>query len=160
MATRQIKRNASGVNALAPQVRKRIDLDEDYSDVSGDPGSEFSLDNEDPSRHYVFAHNSPEDIGAFQRDVCGYQAEVLEPGGVCPKGSKDLIKVGETIAVRDHVLMSCDKAKWEKRQRYLNNHTAIENARRTRELQADTNLEADRFAGQKQRTTLSHGLTT
>lgn len=149
--TRIIKPSKQGSVALAPQVIERIDLDEDYSDVSGDPGGEFSLDNEDRNRHYVFAHNSPEDISQFKRDVCGYHVEQYLEGGVCPRGARGLIEVGEAITVRDHVLMSCDKAKWEKRQRYLNHKTTIDNERAARARQADVNLQADRGAARRER---------
>ncbi len=148
---RIIKRTKQGTQALAPVVLERIDLDEDYSDVSGDPGGEFSLEGEDLGRHYVFAHNSPEDISTFKRDVCGYQIEYATETGVSPRGARGLIEVGTAITVRDHVLMSCDRAKWEKRQRYLNNKTRIENAQAADARQADINLKNDRHAGVKQR---------
>lgn len=152
---RIIKRTKQGAQALAPQVLERIDLDEDFSDVSGDPGGEFALEGEDLGRHYVFAHNSPEDIATFKRDVCGYQIEYASATGVSPRGARGLIEDGAAITVRDHVLMSCDRAKWEKRQRYLNNKTRIDNAQAAAARQADVNFEVDPHAGKNQRAAFS-----
>ncbi len=138
------------------EVRPRIDLEEDFSDVSGDPGSEFSLDQEDSGRHYVFVHNDADDIAQFKRDVCGYELERLRADGPCPKGMRGILTEGEAIVVRDHILMSCDKAKWEKRQRFLNNKTAIANAQMARARQSDVNLDADPMAGRRQRVGLNY----
>lgn len=105
--------------AKAPKTEtlERIDPDEDFSDVDGDPRAEFALEEEDPTRHYHWAHNSPDDIGQYKGGVLGYRVEYFEEGGVRPRMVAEM-KPGEAITKRDHVLVSCDKDKWDKFNRY------------------------------------------
>lgn len=136
MGRKYPKRSATAVETL-----DRVDPDEDFSDVDGDPKNEFALnpDSEDPTRHYHWAHNSPEDIGAYKGGVLGYRVENYADGGVRPQMCAD-VAVGEAITKRDHVLVSCDKALWEKRQRF------------ERKQQADLN---DRMFKARQRTVVA-----
>lgn len=104
---------------MATKVIPRVDPDEDFSDVDGDPRTEFALDEAtlDPSRHYHWAHNSRDDISQYTGGVLGYVVEHLQDGGVRPKMGYG-IAPGEAITKRDHVLVSCDKALWDKRERF------------------------------------------
>ena len=99
----------------------RVDPDdEDFSDVDGDIRTEFALDEstKDPTRHYHFAHNSRDDIGTYTGGPLGYVVEHVTEGGVKLQQGYGL-KEGEPITKRDHVLVSCDRAMFEKRERYL-----------------------------------------
>jgi hypothetical protein len=111
------------------QVIPRIDPDEDFSDVDGDIRTEFALDEStvDPGRHYQWAHKSPDDIGSFVGGPLQYRVEHVADGGVKPKMGYGL-KVGDAITKRDHVLISCDKGMWDKRERYLAKKTRETNA--------------------------------
>lgn len=101
-----------GVGSLS-----RIDPDEDFSDVDGDPANDFALINEDPDRHHVWVRNHPDDIGEYKGGVVPYGIVYAEDGGVAPKMASEQPK-GEAIQKRGHVLMSCDRALWQKRNRY------------------------------------------
>lgn len=99
-------------------VVERIDPEEDFSDVDGDLRSEFELVGDDPTRKYVWAHNSQDDIGYFKGYVVPYRLERATEDGVRPKMGGAELEKDDVITRKDHVLMSCDKALWEKRQRY------------------------------------------
>jgi hypothetical protein len=101
------------------KVIPRVDPDEDFSDVDGDIRTEFALDEStmDPTRHYHMAHNSRDDIGQYTGGPLGYVVEHVAAGGVKFKQGYGLVN-GEPLTKRDHVLVSCDKAMWEKRQRF------------------------------------------
>lgn len=106
---------------LRRRVVERLDpQEEDFSDVDGDLRNEFALVHEDPSRQYVWAHNSADDIGSFKGGIVPYRLERAEEGekslGVLMGGAE--YAPGEVITKRGHVLMSCDKKLWEKRQRF------------------------------------------
>ena len=90
----------------AVETLERIDLNEDFSDVDGDLTYEFALKpgEEDSDRHMVWIHNDPETIREYRDHVLHY-----EP--VAGKG-------GEVLTRRDHVLYSCDEAKFRKRERF------------------------------------------
>lgn len=107
--------------AAAPkiQVSERFDPDEDFSDVDGDLRNEFELDPDttDPTRHYVWVRNDPESIGDYKGHILKYKLEHREEGGVMPRMAAET-SPGEMIARRDHILMSCDKALFEKRERF------------------------------------------
>lgn len=154
--------------ALAPEKRQRIDLDENFDDVSGDPNSEFMLvDAEgkkvppqgDGTRFYVFAHNSsdPESgVTKFKREIPGYEIEYFRNDGVRPAGSEAFLKEGDQIVIRDHVLMSCDRALHEKRGRYLRNKTAIQNRQMAQMRQSDVDMDSDPQAAVRQRVGLNY----
>lgn len=116
MSSRKPARKGS---PAAFETLNRVDPDEDFSDVDGDPKNEFELDSdsEDPTRHYHWAHNSPDDIGQYTGGVLQYRVEKYADGGVKPRMLSGL-EVGQTITKRDHVLVSCDRALYEKRLRY------------------------------------------
>ncbi len=168
MATRVVKRTKHGSTALAPQKRERIDLDEDFSDVSGDPNSGFMLvDAEgrvvppegDATRHYIFAHNSADQtsgVTRFKNEKPGYEIVYFEKDGVRPAGAEAFLKEGDQIVVSDHVLMSCDRALHEKRGRYERHKTAIQNHKMAVARQSDVNLDDDRTAGVRQRVGLNY----
>lgn len=108
--------------AAAPaktQTLERFDPDEDFSDVDGDLRAEFALneETEDAGRHYVWVHNSEESIGEYKGNVLKYKIEHFDEGAVQPRMAAEL-KKGEAITRRDHVLMSCDRLLWEKRERF------------------------------------------
>lgn len=110
------------------ETLQRIDPDEDFSDVDGDPRTEFALTNEDPDRQYIWAHNDPDDIGRLKGGVLGYKVEYAEDGGVNAKMHAGYTP-GEVITKRDHVLMSCDRALWEKKERFEAKKTKEANER-------------------------------
>jgi hypothetical protein len=123
------------------ETLNRIDPDEDFSDVDGDPRTEFALDEStlDPDKHYHWAHNDPDDIGQYTGGQLGYRVEHLEDGGVRPKMGYG-IKPGEAIVKRDHVLISCDKALWDKRERFLKKKTQDNNRAMFKKLQSPIDL--------------------
>lgn len=142
MAT-TILRKARPVQHIAAKskVVERIDPDEDFSDVIGDDITRFALENERSDRHYVWPHNDNDDISKFQAHVLNYMLETYagddDEHALRPRGMKGLLKKGDTIAIADHVLMSCDRAKWEKRQRYEASLTRNNNKAKVRQLQED-----------------------
>ncbi len=91
--------------------------DEDFSDVDGDLNNEFQLHDADPDRQYVWVHNDPSSLGEYKGSVLKYQTESIADEGVRHGADPGLVK-GEAIMQKDHVLMSCSRALWEKRQRW------------------------------------------
>lgn len=120
-----------GVDSLS-----RIDPDEDFSDVDGDPNNDFSLVNEESDRAYCWVRNHPDDIGEYKGGVLPYRVEYATKGGVSPKMAAEL-KDGEAITKRSHVLMSCDKALWQKRNRSQLARTQEINKRMFKKSQRD-----------------------
>lgn len=105
-------------SAPATETLPRFDPDdEDFSDVDGDLNNEFQLVEPDSDRHYVWVHNDPTSLGEYKGSVLKYQTESLAEGGVRHGADPGLVK-GETITQKDHVLMSCSRQLWEKRQRW------------------------------------------
>lgn len=121
---------------LGVETLKRIDPDEDFSDVDGDPRNDFALDNEESDRHYAWVRNHPDDIGEYKGGIVGYRLEYFNEG-VRPRMASEL-KADEPIQKRGHVLMSCDKALWQKRNRYelakTHQHNEMMFKRRQRDL--------------------------
>jgi hypothetical protein len=148
------------VNALAPKVIERIDLDEDFSDVSGTPGSEFTLHTADgqiippegdAEYHYCFVDKNDREFGLsfMKRNIPGYEVVTAEKGGVTIRGME--FAAGETIESRDQVLMRCNRAKWEKLQRYQVNKHEIENRKMQRRGEGTVDLDRDMYAGRRER---------
>lgn len=143
-----ILRKKSPVQHIAAKakVMERFEPDEDFSDVIGDDITRFALENQRADRHYIWPHNDADDISKYQSHVLNYMLETYEgddkPEALRPRGMKGLLKAGENIAIADHVLMSCDLALWEKRQRYEASLTRKTNKRMARDLQKDLVLEA------------------
>ena len=106
-------------SATKTQVIERFDPDEDFSDVDGDLTNEFALDedSQDPGRHYVWVRNDVESIGDYKGHVLKYKLEHYTKDGVVPRMRAEA-KDDEMITRRDHVLMSCDRALFEKRERF------------------------------------------
>lgn len=123
MGTRILSKNRPVQHiAKAKVAPARFDPDEDFSDVMGTDHVRFALENEDPSRHYIWPHADADDMASKQSHVLGFRVEEYAGDDVenalRPRGMKGLLKKGDLIRVADHVLMSCDQALWEKRQRY------------------------------------------
>ena len=123
-----------GVNALS-----RIDPDEDFSDVDGDPRNDFALINEDPDREYCWVRNHPDDIGEYKGGIVPYRIEHAVKDGVTPKMAAEQ-PLDEMITKRGHVLMSCDKALWQKRNRYALAQTKRTNDMMFKRRQRDLHL--------------------
>lgn len=153
MATRTIRRAKSGATALAPQRKtiQAVDLDEDFSDVSGDPGTEFTLvDAEgniippagDSEHRYMFTDRNDKQFGLsyWKRSIPGWE-EVHFDGTVTIKGMT--FADGERIESRDLVLLRCNRAKKEKRERFERNQTEILNRQAARARQTDVVLDGD-----------------
>ena len=121
---------------LGVKYLNRVDPDEDFSDVDGDLRNEFALENEDPTRHYHWAHNNPNDIGQYKGGILKYRVEYYEPGNVEARMRAEMT-TGEAITKRDHVLVSCDKAMWQKRNRYEHMQTRKTNERMFKRRQRD-----------------------
>ena len=87
------------------EVLNRIDLNEDFSDVDGDLTNEFALTDAegDEDKHFVWVHNDPEAIREYRDHVLKYEPVTVN---------------GAVPTRRDHVLYACDRARFEKRQRY------------------------------------------
>jgi hypothetical protein len=122
---------------------ERVDPDEDFSDVDGDPKNDFALVDEASDRHYVWAVNSRDGIGDYAGGVVPYRVERYEEEGVRAKMNAEQTK-GELIEKKGHVLMSCDLELWQKRNRYervqtlRTNETMFKRRQRTLDLrQAD-----------------------
>lgn len=123
-----------------PKVAKELveiaEPGEDFSDVSGDPNSEFALENQDPGKKYCWVQNNREDRLDKQRHVVRWvpvkyagdsAASDLESGvhAVRPIGAAGIYQEGDEIVQRDLVLYECSRALWEKRHRWLDlKHTA------------------------------------
>lgn len=127
------------MRVLGVESLSRIDPDEDFSDVDGDPQSEFALDNQESDREYVFVRNHPDDIGEYKGGVIPYRVEHLSKEGVRTKMGEG-IQDGEAIQKRGHVLMSCDKELWQKRNRFQLAKTREVNDRMFRHKQRDLHL--------------------
>ena len=136
---RIIKRAKHGSTSIAPQVMDRIDLDEDFSDVSGDPNSEFALlspdgkaigPEGDSTYCYLWVKNDGDGttgIPAFVAAIPPYEVVKYAPKETpTPRGMASLLTEGENIVVRDQVLMRCSRALKEKRRRF----EAAQHARR------------------------------
>lgn len=123
---------------LGVETLKRIDPDEDFSDVDGDPRNDFAIDNEESDRHYMWVRNHPDDIGEYKGGVVGYRVEYFDDS-VRPRMPGELTK-GEPILKRGHVLMSCDKALWQKRNRYQLAKTREHNEMMFKRRQRDLDL--------------------
>lgn len=137
MPTKIIRRRKQ---AGPTQTLERIDPDEDFSDVSGDPGVGFEVLNGDPTRKYAWAHHTREGVADFIGGVVPYEMEYVSDADDAVKLKSGMygLKVGEPLTSRDMVLMSCDRAKWEKRQRYERNSRAILNSKLAAARQRDT----------------------
>lgn len=117
----------AGVQHVVPvqaKVVDRIDPSEDFSDVNGSDVAQFKLENERSDRKYVWPTDTMEDRQRFQSGQVGvrYKAETYEgddvPTALRPVGALGMFQKGDTIRIGPHVLMSCDRALWEKRQRF------------------------------------------
>ncbi len=123
MSTARVRR--AGVQHIKPNkmVVERIDPEEDFSDVIGNDTTRFTLENVRPDRHYAWPEETHEDMSRFRSGELGvrYILETYEGDDVSdalrPVGAQGLLKKGDMIRVGPHVLMSCDRALWEKRQR-------------------------------------------
>lgn len=128
---------------------ERIDPDEDFSDVDGDPKHEFALTNEATDRHYVWAHNSRDGIGDYKGGIVPYRIEHSDDEGVQARMAAEQVK-GEMITKRDHVLMSCDLELWQKRNRYervqtlRTNESMFKRRQRTTDLRDRDSVRAER----------------
>lgn len=124
---------------LGVETLKRIDPEEDFSDVDGDPRTNYALENEEGDRHYAWVRNQPDDVGEYKGGIVGYRVEYYEDGGVQPRMASELTK-GEPIQKQGHVLMSCDKALWQKRNRYELAKTREHNEQMFKRRQKDLDL--------------------
>lgn len=112
------KPRISDAEALFGMPISRIDPDEDFSDVDGDPTSEFALDNEESDRNYHWAHNSDDDMGKYIGGQVPYRIERY--GDAVSARMQAEYKPGdkgEPIRKRDLTLLSCDKGLWQKQNR-------------------------------------------
>lgn len=138
-ARRSVKRKSDAEEVLGIKFLSRFDPDEDFSDVDGDPTNEFALVDEESDRHYHYAHNSPDDIGAYKGGIIPYRVEHATKDGVRPRMSAE-IGEGETIQKRDLILMSCDKALWQKRNRFERQTSLRTNERMFKRRMKDTDF--------------------
>ncbi len=122
------------------EILTRIDPDEDFSDVDGDIRNEFELVDQDPTRVYHWAHSSEADIGQYTGGIVGYKVERSAAGGVGLRQRGVELKDGEVITKRDHVLLSCDKALFDKRQRFLNKKQREDNDRMFKKNQSTIDM--------------------
>lgn len=134
-----VRRKSDVEETLGVKYLSRVDPDEDFSDVDGDLRNEFALENEDPTRHYHWAHKDPNDIGQYKGGILGYRVEYYEPNGVMARMHSEHVK-GEAITKRDHVLVSCDKEMWQKRNRFEHMQTRKTNARMFKRRQRDLDM--------------------
>lgn len=123
-----------GVNTLT-----RIDPDEDFSDVDGDPRNDFAIDNEESDRQYCWVHNDKDAIGEYKGGIVPYRVEHATKDGVRPRMSAEQ-PIDEPIEKKGHVLMSCDKALWQKRNRYQLAQTRKTNEQMFKRRQRDLHL--------------------
>lgn len=128
------------MRSLGVESLRRIDPDEDFSDVDGDPRNDFALVNEEDGRHYCWVRNHPDDVGEYKGGVVGYRVEYRSKDGVDLKMSADGPTVGEPITKRGHVLMSCDAALWQKRNRWALKKTSDYNEQMFKRRQRDLDL--------------------
>lgn len=123
MSTARVRR--AGVQHIKPQARvvERIDPEENFDDVIGNDTTRFTLENARPDRRYAWPEETHEDMARFRSGELGvrYNLETYQgdddPDALRPVGAQGLLKKGDSIRVGTHVLMSCDRALWEKRQR-------------------------------------------
>lgn len=101
--------------ASATEVLERFDPDELESEVDGDPNFEFKLNPETVPADRVFkwAHNDDKDLQIWTRR--GAKVETYQDGGVRLQGQDGPVEEGASICVDDHVLVSIDRVKEEKR---------------------------------------------
>jgi hypothetical protein len=124
------------------ETLERVDLDEDFSDVDGDLSNQFALKDPSPDRKYVWVHNDPQSIGLYKGDVRHYEVVYGQHDtarSVADAGIKD----GEAVTMMDHVLMSCDRARADKRERFERLTNSNERKKLFRNAQGDTRLHRD-----------------
>lgn len=104
---------------VIPRVDPQDPILDDAYDVDGDPAYEFSLAVQDPNRHYVWAENSPGGIAAYAHK--GYEIErfYAEQVRVRMRAPLPGLNEGDPLVARDHILMSCDKARHDRREAAL-----------------------------------------
>ena len=124
---------------LGVETLTRIDPDEDFSDVDGDPRNDFALINEDPDREYIWVRNHPDDVGEYKGGIVPHRIEYATKDGVGVRMASEQ-PVDEALQKRGHVLMSCDKALWQKRNRYQLSETRKTNERMFKRRQRDLHL--------------------
>jgi hypothetical protein len=143
-----LRRKRAVVKKAKRVVLEPLPENEDYSDVAGDPGGEFALENKKSDRAYTWAHDSRDSISELQRGAVPYGIEHYEGDDVedalRPRGAKGFMQKGDRITVRDHVLMSCDRARLEKRKRYLIKHNRAVWDGRAAQADADEVVDKDR----------------
>lgn len=127
------------MRTLGVETLKRIDPDEDFSDVDGDPRNDFAIDNEEADRQYMWVRNHPDDVGEYKGGTVPYRLEYFHEDGVRPRMAGELTK-DEAIMKRGHVLMSCDKGLWQKRNRYQLAKTREHNDMMFKRRQRDLDL--------------------
>lgn len=127
------------MRTLGVETLKRIDPDEDFSDVDGDPRNDFAIDNEEADRQYIWVRNHPDDIGEYKGGIVPHRVEYAATDGVRPRMASE-ITMGEAIQKRGHVLMSCDKALWQKRNRFQLAKTREHNEMMFKRKQRDLDL--------------------
>ena len=122
MTTVPRRKGVKHVVPLKSKTVERFDPNEDFSDVNGSDASQFKLENERSDRKYCWPTDTMEDRQKFQGSQLRWIPETYEgddvPGALRPVGSYGLLKKGDVIRVGVHVLLSCDRAKWEKHRRY------------------------------------------
>jgi hypothetical protein len=128
------------MRTLGVSTLRRIDPDEDFSDVDGDPRNDFALVNEDPDREYCYVRNHPDDVGEYKGGIVPYRIEYASKDGVAQKMAVEGLKDGEPITKRGHVLMSCDKALWQKRNRFALSETRKRNDMMFKRRQRDLDM--------------------
>ena len=168
---RIIKRNSHGVNALAPVVRKRIDLGEDFSSVDGDPGNEFALFDADGRAigpegdgqyRYMWCHDSGDPVSGIPslarmippRELVRYEKGVTP----IPRGLEHFVKEGEMVKTRDMLLCRASRELVEKRERFEGVKYARMGGPINRARTSDVNVDQDAGIGDRERRAL--GTTT
>ena len=140
-AKQKPRRKSDVEETLGVKFISRVDPDEDFSDVDGDLRNEFALENEDPTRHYHWAHNDPSDIGEYKGGILGYRVEYATKDGVMARMHAEH-NIDEPITKRDHVLVSCSKEMWQKRNRFEHMQTRKTNERMFKRKQRDIDFRA------------------
>lgn len=133
---KRVKSDAEEV--LGERFLSRVDPDEDFSDVDGDPRNEFGLLEEESDRHYHYA--SKEDIDSYLGGVVPYRIERHAEGGAKLLMGVERPQAGEPIAKKGMLLVSCDKAKWQKRNRFEYVQGMKRNESLMKRRQRDTDL--------------------
>lgn len=135
---------------LGVETLSRIDPDEDFSDVDGDPRSDFALADEASDRHPVWVRNHPDDIGDYKSGNVPFRIETATKDGVRVLKDGGQYTEGEPIVKKGHVLMTCDKALWQKRNRldlkrtHETNNLMFKRKQRDLDLRREGALEAER----------------